>query len=150
MGRSSESFNKREKEKKRQKKAQDKAEKMGERKANAKKGKSLDDMIVYIDEDGNFSSTPPDPMRKRIINVEDIEIGVKRHEASEEDNTPAVGVVNFFNSAKGFGFIKETATGDSYFVHINELTEKIGEGDRVQFERGSGPKGPVALQVKKV
>lgn len=148
MGRSSESFNKREKEKKRQKKAQDKAEKMGERKANAKKGKSLDDMIAYVDENGNFTSTPPDP-RRREVNIEDIEIGVRRQEDIEEDDTPAIGVVTFFNTAKGFGFIKETATGDSFFVHINEITEKIGEGDQVQFERGSGPKGPVAMQVKK-
>jgi cold shock CspA family protein len=148
MGRSSESFNKREKEKKRQKKAQDKAEKMGERKANAKKGKSLDDMIAYVDENGNFTSTPPDP-RRREVNIEDIEISVRRQEEQEVDDSPAIGTVTFFNSAKGFGFIKETATGDSYFVHINELTEKIGEGDKVQFERGSGPKGPVAMQVKK-
>jgi cold shock CspA family protein len=148
MGRSSESFNKREKEKKRQKKAQDKAEKMGERKANAKKGKSLDDMIAYVDENGNFTSTPPDP-RRREVNIEDIEIGVRRQEDQEIDDSPALGTVTFFNSAKGFGFIKETATGDSYFVHINEITEKIGEGDKVQFERGSGPKGPVAMQVKK-
>lgn len=149
MGRSSESFNKREKEKKRQKKAQDKAEKMEERKANAKKGKSLDDMIAYVDEDGNFSSTPPDPTRKREINLEDIEIGVKRQEELVDDDSPAIGTVTFFNSAKGFGFIKETATGESYFVHINELTEKIGEGDQVQFERGSGPKGLIAIQVRK-
>lgn len=61
MARSKESFNKREKEKKRQKKKMDKKEKMEERKLHSSKGKSLDDMLAYVDENGNLSSTPPDP-----------------------------------------------------------------------------------------
>ena len=61
MAKSKETFNKKEKEKKRLKKKQEKMEKMQERKANAEKGKSLDEMMAYIDENGNLSSTPPDP-----------------------------------------------------------------------------------------
>jgi cold shock CspA family protein len=148
MGRSSETFNKREKEKKRLKKAQDKAEKMEERKANAKKGKSLEDMIAYIDENGNFTSTPPDPSKRKEINLEDIQLGVSRPQEEEEEG-PRNGQVTFFNSAKGFGFIKDSQSGESFFVHVNELTEQISEGDKVLFERGSSHKGPVALSVKK-
>jgi hypothetical protein len=59
MSRSQQSYQKREKEKQRMQHRQDKAEKMQERKANAQKGRSLDDMLAYLDENGNISSTPP-------------------------------------------------------------------------------------------
>jgi hypothetical protein len=65
MAKSKETFNKKEKEKKRLKQRQEKREKKEERKANAKKGKSLEEMMAYIDEDGNISDTPPDPRQKR-------------------------------------------------------------------------------------
>ena len=54
MAKSQESFSKREKEKKRLKKRQEKQKKKEERKAaNAESGSSLDDMIAYVDENGN-------------------------------------------------------------------------------------------------
>jgi hypothetical protein len=68
MGKSSETFSKKEKEKKKIKKRKDKEEKKEERKAMAPKGQSLEDMFVYVDEDGNITSTPPDPKKKKIIN----------------------------------------------------------------------------------
>lgn len=149
MGRSADSFNKKEKEKKRLKKQQEKAEKMEERKANAKKGKSLDEMMAYIDENGNISSTPPDPSKRREINHEDIQLGVPRHEDVEDEDPIRTGVVDFFNNTKGFGFIKDSRSGESVFVHINQMTERIGEGDKVIFEVQMGPKGPNAVNVKK-
>ena len=74
MARSQETYSKKENEKKRLKKQQDKIEKREERKANSNKGKSLDDMLAYLDEDGNLSSTPPDPRKKRIVKSEDMQI----------------------------------------------------------------------------
>ena len=148
MGRSQETFNKKEKEKKKAKERQEKAEKMGESKANAKKGKSLDEMMAYIDENGNISNTPPDPRKKKIVNVEDIQIGVPKYEANEEEAVRN-GVVTFFNDAKGFGFIKDLQTQESVFIHVNQLTERIGENDKVTFEVEMGPKGPSAINVKK-
>ena len=60
MARSSQSFNKREKEKQKAKERQEKKEKMEERKANAKKGQSLEDMMAYIDENGKiYDATEP-------------------------------------------------------------------------------------------
>lgn len=59
MARSKESFSKREKEKKRIKERQDKAQKKEERKANNNKGKNLEDMLAYLDENGNLSTVPP-------------------------------------------------------------------------------------------
>ncbi len=149
MAKSKETFNKREKEKKRAKEKQDKAEKMEERKANAKKGKSLEEMMVYLDENGNFTSTPPDPRKRKVINQEDIVIGVPKQEASEEDDGPRAGTVSFFDEVKRFGFINDLKTGERVFIHANQLLEPVKEGDKVTFEVEMGPKGPSATNVKK-
>jgi cold shock CspA family protein len=148
MGRSTETFNKKEKEKKRLKKQQDKKEKAEERKNSSSKGASLEDMMAYVDENGNISSTPPDPAKKKKINVEDIQIGVAKQEAAEPADLIRKGVVTFFNESKGYGFIKDTQTQESIFVHINGLTEPISENDKVTFEVEMGQKGLNAVKVK--
>ncbi len=147
MARSTETFNKKEREKKRQKKSQDKKEKAEERKANASKGKSLEDMMAYIDEYGNITSTPPDPSRKLKINTEDIQIAVPKQENIVEDIV-RTGIVAFFNEAKGYGFIKDAQTQESIFVHVNSLSEPIKENNKVTFEVEPGQKGPTAVRVK--
>ena len=149
MGKSQETFAKKEKEKKKLKQRQDKQEKMEERKANGKKGKSLDEMMAYIDENGNISSTPPDPRKKKVFKQEDVIIGVPKQEPVSEADLIRTGVVTFFNDAKGFGFIKDLVTQESVFVHINQLQEQIKESDKVTFEVEMGPKGPSAVNVKK-
>ncbi|MBZ5855915.1 cold-shock protein [Flavihumibacter profundi] len=149
MAKSQETFGKKEKEKKRNKQRQDKAEKMEERKANAKKGKSLEEMMAYIDENGNISSTPPDPRRMKTFKVEEMQIGVPKQVPGEPEDLIRTGTVTFFNEGKGFGFIKDSQTQESVFVHVNQLTERIGENDKVNFEVQMGPKGPSATNVKK-
>ena len=148
MARSTETFSKKEKEKARLKKSKDKKEKAEDRKANAGKGKSLEDMMAYIDEHGNITSTPPDPSRKIKINVEDIQIGVAKQQDIPHD-TVRTGVVSFFNESKGYGFIKDMQTQESIFVHINALTEPLKENNMVTFETEQGQKGLSAINVKK-
>lgn len=149
MARSQDSFNKKEKEKKRIKKNQDKQERREQRKADKVAGgpKSFEDMISYVDENGNFSSTPPDPSKKKLIKAEDIVLG-----ASPRDNMPEEtirqGQVKFFNDEKGYGFIIDSETKDSIFVHANNLSKPIKENDRVTFEIEMGPKGMNAVNVK--
>lgn len=147
MARSKETFNKREKEKQRQKAKQEKQEKKEERKANASKGKSLDDMLAYIDENGNISSTPPDPSKKKIFNVEDIEIGVPKP-AEEDEEAIREGRIDYFNSSKGFGFIVQQ-NGEKIFFHINQATEQVKEGDIVNYDVEQGPRGLSAVGVTK-
>ena len=149
MGKSQETFGKKEKEKKRLKLRQEKQEKMDERKANTKKGKSLDEMMAYLDENGNISSTPPDPKKKKVFNLEDMQIGTLRQEDRVQEDPVRTGVVTFFNDAKGFGFIKDLKSQESIFVHVNQISERIGENDKVVFEVMMGPKGPNAVNVKK-
>ena len=150
MARPTETFNKKEKEKKRLKKQQEKKENAQERKATSTKGKSLDQMMAYIDENGNISSTPPDPNKKKKFNLEDIQIGVAKQGPAEQAEGPRKGTITFFNESKGYGFIKDQLTQESIFVHINGLIDPVKENDKVSFEMEQGQKGPNAVSVKKL
>lgn len=145
-----ETWNKKEREKKKQQDRKEKAEKRLERKENAKEGKSFDDMLAYLDENGNLSNKPPDPRKKINIKLEDIEIGVPKQLPVNPEDLIRKGVVTFFNDAKGYGFIKDLETQESVFVHINSLTEEIKEHNKVIFEVEMGPKGANAVKVKLV
>lgn len=59
MGRSQNSFIKRQKEKKRALKKKQKEERRKHRQENNTKGGELSDMIAYVDDDGNLTSEPP-------------------------------------------------------------------------------------------
>lgn len=141
-------WNKREREKKKQEERKQKEERRQERKENAKKGQGLDDMLAYIDENGNISSTPPDPRKKIIINADDIEIGVPKQRELTPEDLIRKGVVTFFNEDKGYGFIKDLETQESIFVHINSSADRLKENNRVLFETEKGPKGLNAVNVR--
>ena len=148
MARSKETFNKKDKEKKRLKQKQEKMEKMQERKANASK-KSLEEMMAYVDEDGNLSSTPPDPKKRKVFNADEIQIAVPKYENNGDEDETRTGTVVFFNESKGFGFINDSQTGERVFVHVNNITERIDENDQVSFEVMTNEKGYNAINVKK-
>ncbi|MGF7140480.1 cold-shock protein [Roseimarinus sediminis] len=147
MGRSQESFNKKEVRKKKEKKRKDKEKKRLARKDDVKSG-GLDDMIAYVDEFGRITDTPPDPDQKEEVAIEDIEISVSKTDPSEKEDPTRKGIVTFFNDNKGFGFIRDLENRQSVFVHANNLQEEIREDNVVTFEVGKGPKGPTALNVK--
>lgn len=148
MARSKQTFGKKEREKKREKKRKEKQERKEQRKAEreATGKKSFEDMIVYQDEFGNITDTPPDPSKREEINAEDIVIGVPKRDAVFESPIKK-GKVKFFNEEKGYGFIIESLTGDSIFVHINNCEVPLQKDDRVTFEVEMGPKGPNAINV---
>jgi len=148
MGRSQETFSKKEKEKKRLKKRQDKEQKKEERKASSSKGKGIEEMFAYVDDEGNITATPPDPKKKKIVKQEDIQIGIAKQEALDPADLLRQGTVTFFNTAKGYGFIKDHDTQESIFVHQNGLTSPIKENDKVTFEVEKGLKGLNAVNVK--
>ena len=143
----SETWNKKEREKKRQQNKKEKAERKQERQEKAKDGNNLESMMAYLDENGNLSSKPPDPRKKIVINAEDIEIGVPKHEPVNPEDLIRKGIVTFFIDSKGYGFIKDMETQESIFVHINALTETIKENNKVSFEVEMGPKGANAVNV---
>jgi cold shock CspA family protein len=148
MAGSQESFNKKDKEKKRLKKRLDKKQKLANRKANSQSGGNKN-MIAYVDEDGRITDTPPNPADKKMIDPDSIKIGVPKRE-KEETPTIRNGKVDFFDTSKGFGFIKELDTQERFFVHVKGLLEEIREGDLVMFEIERGLKGMNAVSVKKI
>jgi cold shock CspA family protein len=147
MSKSRETYSKKERENQRMKRLQDKKAKSEERKANSKRGSNLEDMMAYLDENGNLTDTPPDPRKRREVKQEDIQIGVPAR--SNEPDVPKLGKVSFFNTAKGFGFIIDAQTGERLFFHISDLAGPISEMDSVSFDIGRSARGPCAVNIKK-
>jgi cold shock protein len=65
----------------------------------------------------------------------------------------AEGRVKWFNNKKGYGFI-ETDSGTDVFVHYSAIDgagfKSLAEQERVSFEVEDGPKGPQAVNVKRL
>jgi len=148
MAKSQQTFNKLEKEKKRKKKKEDKRKKMLARKDAKESGDLVTNEFVYVDYNGNFTDTPPDPSLKKKINAKSIVLGVPKREAVKTSGF--IGKVNFFDHSKGFGFIIDPESQEKYFVHISECKDEITEGDKVEFDIIKGAKGMNAIKVKKV
>lgn len=142
----SDSFSKKEKIKKKAKKREDKAQRLEDRKERNDKGKSLEDMMVYVDEYGNLTSVPTDQQNRQEINPEEILLGAAPVSREEPEWK---GTVSFF-SEKGYGFINTANSGDKIFVHRNDLTEPIQERDKVVFMVEKRERGLVAINVRKV
>jgi cold shock CspA family protein len=149
MGKSQETFSKKEKEKKRLKKRQEKQEKKEERKANSSNGNDLDTMMAYIDENGNLSDTPPDPTKKKKdIKYQDIQISIPSNQESEEDII-RTGIVTFYNESKGYGFIRDKKSNENVFMHQKEIKEPLKIDNVVTFEVEKTPQGLNALNIQK-
>ncbi|HEB84880.1 MAG TPA: cold shock domain-containing protein [Bacteroidetes bacterium] len=62
------------------------------------------------------------------------------------------GRVKWFDEKKGFGFI-EAEDGHDVFVHFSAIGgdgfRSLEEGEEVEFEVESGPKGPAARNVQR-
>lgn len=64
------------------------------------------------------------------------------------------GVVKWFNTEKGYGFIK-TTDGEDVFVHFSNIKEEghnkdLHEGEEVNFDIIQAEKGPSAINVHKI
>ena len=146
MGKSQQTFGKKEREQKRLKKRQDKLKKREERKANSQKGADFDDMIAYVDENGMITSTPPtEDIKKEEINPDEIIIATPKKE--EEEPTILRGRVEFFNESRGFGFIKDLSGVEKYFFHVNNVIGNIAENNIVTFDLERGVKGMNAINI---
>lgn len=59
------------------------------------------------------------------------------------------GTVKFFNTQKGFGFIIPDGDDKDLFFHTNSVqsNQSLNEGQRVEYVKGQGRKGPEATEV---
>ena len=146
-------FNKKERNKKKLQKRKEKEQRREERRHEPSgKGKSLDDMIAYVDENGNISATPPDPTKIKEVPLEEIRIDVPKDEPADPDALPT-GVVTYFDASKGYGFISNQGTQDRVFVHVNQLADPgvvLNTGDKVEYTAVKGPRGWQAESVRKI
>ncbi len=148
MGRSQETSNKKEVRDRKAKKRKEKEQKKLERK-DFKKSGHTEEQFAYVDEFGNISSTPPDPLKKKThVDADAIVISTPRRSEADRPDPIRRGTVSFFNDSKGFGFIRDSETGESIFVHINDTLEEIREGNAVRFEITMGKRGPAAMKVE--
>ena len=70
---------------------------------------------------------------------------------SVEDDR-VVGIVKWYDSTKGWGFITLPGGGVDVFVHINQLRKSgidqpLNEGDKVSFATSKGSKGAFATNI---
>lgn len=136
---------KRENEKKRQAKRAEKQKKRENKKLSGKVS-TFDEMIAYVDENGMITSTPPEENpQKAKIKQEEIIISTPKKEKEE----PVIlrGRVEYFNTSKGFGFIKDLAGTEKYFFHVNNVRDEISENDIVTFDLERGMKGMNAVNI---
>ncbi|MGV8096707.1 MAG: cold-shock protein [Mangrovibacterium sp.] len=140
----SNSFNKRELEKKKEQKRQEKQKRKEDRKASNSTG-SFWNMIAYVDENGVITSTPPNPDNKQEVDAGNIAVSTPKKEETEE--TLMKGRVEHFNQGKGYGFIKNIGGTEKYFFHISNVSGQINEGDIVSFQLERGQKGMNAVRI---
>jgi len=64
----------------------------------------------------------------------------------------ATGIVKWFNSSKGYGFISPSSGGDDVFAHFSAIDMEgyrtLKQGQQVEFEIQDGPKGPQAASIR--
>ena len=62
------------------------------------------------------------------------------------------GVAKLFNDSEGFGFITPDGGGADLFAHFQDIQaqgfKSLSEGQRVSFDRGTGPKGEKATNIR--
>ncbi len=65
----------------------------------------------------------------------------------------ATGIVKWFNSEKGYGFISQEG-GEDVFVHFSAISgsgyRNLEENQKVEFDVTQGQKGPQAANVRPI
>jgi CspA family cold shock protein len=85
-----------------------------------------------------------------VVRLEAVEKHQIAQKSKEGNNVKEQGTVKWFNASKGFGFIQRQS-GEDIFVHFSAIQaegyKSLNEGQAVEFEVTSGPKGLQAANV---
>ncbi|CAA6679216.1 Cold shock protein CspG [Lentimonas sp. CC19] len=80
-----------------------------------------------------------------------MKLAPKQDSSIQENIYMETGIVKWFSSEKGYGFITPDSGATDLFVHHSEIQmdgyASLDEGQKVTFEVGSGQKGPCATNV---
>ncbi len=144
MAKSQQTFNKKEKEKKRLRKREEKKKKKEERK-NSSTGGELENMMAYVDSNGNILDSPPEEVE---TDTSEEVIQIATPKKLPEDKRKK-GRLVYFNEEKGYGFIENLERSEKVFVHHSEFEEEVNLRDLVTYEIEKGDRGARAVQVKK-
>lgn len=139
MAKSQLTFKKKEQAKKKQLKKQDKLERRAQHKLNNDKGKSLEDMFMYVDEHGNLSERPP----------------LVKFKATDEDLVrPTVdedaflyGKVSYYNETGHYGFIRDNVSRETVYFNDSLVGMRLHIDQKVQYRSIRGKKGNQASEV---
>ena len=140
MAKSQVTFRKKELAKKKQQKKQEKVERRELNKMNNDKGKTLEDMFVYVDEFGNLSNEPPE----------------KKYEFKEEHLIPPAereqefrhGKVSYYNEVGRYGFIRDNLTKDSVYFNDSLIGTTLDIDQRVKYKYVRTHKGNQVSEVE--
>ena len=124
----SQSFGKRENEKKKRARRLEKQKRREERQAGGPS--SFEEMIAYVDENGRIADTLPEKSGREEVRPEDVPIA-----------TPN------FNESRGYGFIKDMESSEKYFFHVSSAPPDIAEGHIVAFGTERGTRGMNAVSI---
>lgn len=139
MAKSQVTFRKKELEKKKRQKKQEKLERKELNKLNNDKGKTLEELFVYVDEFGNLSNEPPQV----------------KYEFKEEHLIPPVereqefrhGKVSYYNENGRYGFIRDNLTRDSVYFNDSLVGTVLDIDQRVKYKYIRTPKGNQVSEV---
>ncbi|MFD1769957.1 cold-shock protein [Sphingobacterium suaedae] len=126
MGKSQITFNKKERVKKKQLKKQQKQEKRELHKVDNNKGKTLEEMFVYVDEFGNLSNTPPE--RKYQFKEEDL------LPPSAGEDEYEYGKVSYYNTEGHYGFIRNNITKQTVYFNDKLAGKTLQIDQQVKYK----------------
>lgn len=142
-------YSKRDNEKKKNEKRAEKQKKKELRKLNEKPA-GFDDMIAYVNEYGQLSSTPHMPKNEVEKSTENKTLQSHHRKNDKPENlSNRTGLVEHVNAEKGYGFITEKTLNAKHFFHVSGLLESVQVGDIVIFDLEQGKKGYNAVRIKK-
>ena len=114
------------------------------RKTDNNKGKTFEEMLIYVDKSGHLSKVPQnDP------NHDDAALHSFQEDQNLDHKTKRKGIVISFFTEKGYGFIKDQKSGTNIFFHILDILEDLMPQDKVLFIKQKTVKGSKAVRVEK-